>query len=106
MADEKLVKSRQRVADHGEVFTPRWLVDDMLDLVKSETERIDSRFLEPAFMRKSGVSRDSGRSAINSGGLGAHDSGGKPSGFYDNSGVARSAAAAATARAVTAVASR
>lgn len=55
---EALVKSRQRVADHGEVFTPRWLVDDMLDLVKSETERIDSRFLEPAFMRKSNVSRD------------------------------------------------
>ena len=48
MADERLVKSRQRVADHGEVFTPRWLVEDMLDLVKSETERIDSRFLEPA----------------------------------------------------------
>ncbi len=48
MAVEKLVKSRQRVADHGEVFTPRWLVDDMLDLVKDETERIDSRFLEPA----------------------------------------------------------
>ncbi|UJP10112.1 SAM-dependent methyltransferase [Microbacterium sp. KUDC0406] len=45
---EKLVKSRQRVADHGEVFTPRWLVDDMLDLVKREAERIDSRFLEPA----------------------------------------------------------
>lgn len=45
---ERLVKSRQRVSDHGEVFTPRWLVDDMLDLVKSETERIDSRFLEPA----------------------------------------------------------
>ncbi|MGF2950004.1 N-6 DNA methylase [Microbacterium alcoholitolerans] len=48
MAGEKLVKSKQRVADHGEVFTPRWLVDDMLDLVKQETERIDSRFLEPA----------------------------------------------------------
>lgn len=50
MQDElrPLVKSRQRVADHGEVFTPRWLVDDMLDLVKDETERIDSRFLEPA----------------------------------------------------------
>jgi hypothetical protein len=47
-SDEQLVKSRRRVADHGEVFTPRWLVDDMLDLVKSETERIDSRFLEPA----------------------------------------------------------
>lgn len=45
---ERLVKSKQRVADHGEVFTPRWLVDDMLDLVKGETERIDSRFLEPA----------------------------------------------------------
>jgi hypothetical protein len=42
------VKSKQRVADHGEVFTPRWLVEAMLDLVKDETERIDSRFLEPA----------------------------------------------------------
>lgn len=42
------VKSRQRVADHGEVFTPPWLVEAMLDLVKAETERIDSRFLEPA----------------------------------------------------------
>lgn len=48
MSGERLVKSKKRVADHGEVFTPRWLVDDMLDLVKSETERIDSRFLEPA----------------------------------------------------------
>jgi hypothetical protein len=43
-----LIKSKQRVADHGEVFTPSWLVDKMLDLVKAETERIDSRFLEPA----------------------------------------------------------
>ena len=43
-----LVKSKQRVADHGEVFTPSWLVEDMLDLVKHEAERIDSRFLEPA----------------------------------------------------------
>jgi hypothetical protein len=43
-----LVKSRQRVADHGEVFTPKWVVEAMLDLVKEETERIDSRFLEPA----------------------------------------------------------
>jgi hypothetical protein len=42
------VKSKQRVADHGEVFTPAWLVEAMLDLVKGETERIDSRFLEPA----------------------------------------------------------
>lgn len=45
---ENLVKSKQRVADHGEVFTPGWMVEDMLDLVKDESERIDSRFLEPA----------------------------------------------------------
>ncbi len=44
----KLIKSKKRVADHGEVFTPSWLVEKMLDLVKGETERIDSRFLEPA----------------------------------------------------------
>jgi len=43
-----LVKSKQRVADHGEVFTPAWMVESMLNLVQDETERIDSRFLEPA----------------------------------------------------------
>ena len=43
-----LTKSRQRVADHGEVFTPPWMVEAMLDLVKDESERIDARFLEPA----------------------------------------------------------
>jgi hypothetical protein len=43
-----LTKSRQRVADHGEVFTPQWMVEAMLDLVKGETERIDAKFLEPA----------------------------------------------------------
>ncbi|AEG91063.1 DNA methyltransferase [Ramlibacter tataouinensis] len=43
-----LVKSKQRVADHGEVFTPSWMVEAILDLVKDESERIDSRFLEPA----------------------------------------------------------
>jgi hypothetical protein len=43
-----LFKSKQRVADHGEVFTPAWMVEAMLNLVKGETERIDSRFLEPA----------------------------------------------------------
>ena len=42
------VKSKQRVADHGEVFTAEREVNAMLDLVKQETERIDSRFLEPA----------------------------------------------------------
>lgn len=44
-----LIRSKTRVADHGEVFTPQWLVEKMLDLVKGESERIDSRFLEPAF---------------------------------------------------------
>jgi len=45
---EKQVKSKQRVTEHGEVFTAQREVNAMLDLVKSETERIDSRFLEPA----------------------------------------------------------
>ena len=44
----KQVKSRERVAEHGEVFTAEREVNAMLDLVKEETERIDSRFLEPA----------------------------------------------------------
>ena len=39
------VKSKQRVAEYGEVLTPQWIVNAMLDLVKQETERIDSRFL-------------------------------------------------------------
>ena len=42
------VKSKKRVADHGEVFTNQREVNAMLDLVKHETERIDARFLEPA----------------------------------------------------------
>ncbi len=45
---ETQVKSKKRVADHGEVFTNQREVNAMLDLVKHETERIDSRFLEPA----------------------------------------------------------
>ncbi|MBI5611901.1 MAG: SAM-dependent DNA methyltransferase [Gammaproteobacteria bacterium] len=45
---EKQVKSKQRVADHGEVLTNKREVNAMLDLVKQETERIESRFLEPA----------------------------------------------------------
>ena len=47
-SNENLVKSRQRIEDHGEVFTPNWLVEEMLNLVQDESERIDSRFLEPA----------------------------------------------------------
>ena len=42
------VVSKKRVVDHGEVYTRQREVEAMLDLVKSETERIDSRFLEPA----------------------------------------------------------
>ena len=45
---KKQTKSRQRVRDHGEVFTNEREVKAMCDLVKDETERIDSRFLEPA----------------------------------------------------------
>ena len=55
---ERLIRSKQRVADHGEVFTPSWMVENMLDLVQGESERIDSRVLELAFMRKLDVSRD------------------------------------------------
>ena len=40
--DMNLIRSRKRVADHGEVFTPAWMVEEMLDLVKGETERIDA----------------------------------------------------------------
>src|ERR1035437_8548993 len=46
--NDNQVKSKQRVSDHGEVFTAEREVNAMLDLVKHETERIDSRFLEPA----------------------------------------------------------
>lgn len=45
---EKQVKSKKRVSDHGEVFTAEREVKAMCDLVQQETERIESRFLEPA----------------------------------------------------------
>ena len=45
---EKHVVSKKRVADHGEAYTQPREVNAMLDLVKQETQRIDSRFLEPA----------------------------------------------------------
>lgn len=45
---ETQVVSKKRVADHGEVYTGKREVNAMLDLVKHETERIDSRFLVPA----------------------------------------------------------
>ena len=43
-----MIKSKERIADFGEVFTPEKEVNAMLDLVENEIERIDSRFLEPA----------------------------------------------------------
>jgi hypothetical protein len=46
--DKNQVKSKKRVADHGEVFTAKREVNAMLDLVKQETNRIESLFLEPA----------------------------------------------------------
>jgi hypothetical protein len=46
-SNKEQVKSKKRVTDHGEVFTAEKEVNAMLDLVKQETERIDSRFLEP-----------------------------------------------------------
>lgn len=46
--DSELVRSKQRVVDHGEVFTPPEIVTAMLDLVRDESMRIDSRILEPA----------------------------------------------------------
>ena len=42
------IKSKKRVAEHGEVFTNPREVNAMLDLVKQETQRIESTFLEPA----------------------------------------------------------
>jgi len=45
---ERQVVSRKRVADHGEVYTGKREVNAMLDLVKQEADRIESRFLEPA----------------------------------------------------------
>jgi len=46
--NERLIKSKKRVKEHGEVFTPNWMVEKMLDLVKTETDDIYKTFLEPA----------------------------------------------------------
>lgn len=52
ITEEQLVKSRQRVKAHGEVFTPRHMVEQMLDLVREDLETgadfVDKTFLEPA----------------------------------------------------------
>ena len=44
----KQIKSKERVSEHGEVFTDTREVNAMLNMIQTETERIDSRFLEPA----------------------------------------------------------
>lgn len=50
--EERIVKSRHRVRAYGEVFTPRYMVDQMLDLVSDDLEYapdfVDKTFLEPA----------------------------------------------------------
>jgi len=48
LSENSQIKTKQRVVDHGEVFTSEREVNAMLDLVEQETVRIDSRFLEPA----------------------------------------------------------
>jgi hypothetical protein len=48
MIERQQIKTKQRVADYGEVYTAPREVNAMLDLVKQETERVESRFLEPA----------------------------------------------------------
>lgn len=55
---QQQIKSRQRVTEHGEVFTAEREVKAMCDLVKQETERIDSRFLEiiiPSLIQSRGI---------------------------------------------------
>lgn len=48
--EENLIKSKQRVQKHGEVFTPSWMVQKMLDTpgVKEACENISATFLEPS----------------------------------------------------------
>lgn len=50
MTSEKLIKSKERVQRHGEVFTPSWMVQKMLDTkgVREACEDIYATFLEPS----------------------------------------------------------
>ena len=52
MPENTQVKSKKRVADHGEVFTNKREVNAMLDLVKDESERMKDRILLNAKRRK------------------------------------------------------
>ena len=58
--NQVLVKSKERVQKHGEVFTPDFIVKDMLNLVLQETERIDSRFLDLVQIETLKVNKDIG----------------------------------------------
>lgn len=44
--ENKQIKSKKRVVNHGEVLTPDWLVNDMLNLIPLNASKIDSRYLE------------------------------------------------------------
>ena len=46
MVDYKLIKSKQRVSEHGEVYSPNWLVQEMLSLIPKNATKIESRYLE------------------------------------------------------------
>lgn len=49
MSSKSLIKSKKRVKEHGEVFTPEWIVKEMLDMVKTgEVEDINATILEPS----------------------------------------------------------
>ena len=47
---EIIIKSKRRVQKHGEVFTPRWMINKMLNTpgIKEACESLDKTFLEPA----------------------------------------------------------
>jgi hypothetical protein len=45
--DDNLIRSKDRVISHGEVFTPQWIVKDMVDLVGDYASRTETTFLEP-----------------------------------------------------------
>lgn len=48
--NEKLIKSDDRVKDHGEVFTPKWVVDKMIDQpeIAAKVKSLTATFLEPS----------------------------------------------------------
>lgn len=45
---EIFTKSKERVQNHGEVFTPTWVVEDILNLLPKKVWEVSETFLEPA----------------------------------------------------------